>query len=195
MKKTTLIVLLGVFVLFTMFAGSVSLYADTTLSVPEVFQEYSEWCWAGATQGVLSHYGHYPSQCEIANYAWSTTRCCAGGRTFYSKVKGCNKANWFFGTDGSVEGILNNWGLGTSATATTLTWATCVQELDNSHPFVMRFGWTGGGGHFLVGYGYISAGSYLQYMDPWPGEGYTTSLYSYVVSSPEHTWTHSMTTY
>ncbi len=195
MKKTNLLVLLGLFVLFTLFGTAANLYADVTLSVPEVFQEYSDWCWAGSTQAALYHYGYYPSQCEIANYTWNTSRCCAGGSSFYARVKGCNKANWFSGTDGSVEGILNNWNVGTFASETTLTWAVCVQELDNGQPFMMRFGWTGGGGHFLVGYGYISSGSYLKYMDPWPGEGYTTSLYTYVVSSPDHDWTHSMTTY
>ncbi len=195
MKKTNLLAVLGLLVLFTFFGAAANLYADVTLPVPEVFQEYSQWCWAGSTKAALFHYGYYPSQCEIANYAWNTTRCCASGFDFYDKVKGCNKANWFFGTDGSVEGILNNWNVGTSASETTLSWATCVQELDNGQPFMMRFGWTGGGGHFLVGYGYISSGSYLKYMDPWPGEGYTTSLYTFVVSSPDHSWTHSMTTY
>jgi len=168
--------------------------ADVTLNVPEKIQEYSEWCWAGSTQAVIFYYGSTPNQCEIANYAWSSTRCCSVTGDFYAKIKGCNKANWFFGTDGSVEGILNNWGIGTTTTEDILSWNTCVQELDAGQPFVFRFGWTGGGGHFLVGYGYISTGSYLKYMDPWPGEGYTTSLYTFVVGSPDHDWTHSMTT-
>jgi hypothetical protein len=56
----------------------------------------------------------------------------------------------------------------------------------------MRFGWTSGGGHFLDGYGYDLNGQYLDYMDPWPGNGYTKSLYTWVASAADHTWTHSL---
>ncbi len=56
----------------------------------------------------------------------------------------------------------------------------------------MRFGWTSGGGHFLDGFGYDNDGQYLHYMDPWPGNGYTLSLYSWVVSSSNHNWTHTL---
>jgi PKD repeat protein len=56
----------------------------------------------------------------------------------------------------------------------------------------MRFGWTTGGGHFLVGYGYDQNGAYLDYMDPWPGRGDTKSLYSWVVHASDHDWTHTL---
>jgi hypothetical protein len=87
---------------------------------------------------------------------------------------------------------LENWGVSSTAEEDYRTWSECVQDLDGGDPIVMRFGWTSGGGHILVLYGYISNGSYLKYMDPWPGEGYTTSLYTYVVSSPDHDWTHTL---
>lgn len=171
------------------------LMADVTLSVPEKFQQYSNWCWAGTSEAVLNYYSQYPLQCEIANYAWNKNRCCDGPYSFYSSVKGCNKANFLYGTDGSIEGILGNWGVDSVGSDSALTWTESVDELDNGYPFVIRFGWSSGGGHFLVGYGYITTGSYLKYMDPWPGEGYTTSLYSWVYSADDHDWTHTLTTY
>jgi hypothetical protein len=195
MKQTRILSLVGILVVLGLIGATSLIYSDVTLSVPERFQEYSNWCWAGSSQAVLYYYTQYPSQCEIANYAWNTTKCCSGSDNFYDKVKGCNKANWLYGNDGSIQGILANWDVSSDGTDEPMTWSASVQELDNGNPFVMRFGWTSGGGHFLVTYGYITNGSYLKYMDPWPGEGYTTSLYSWVLSASDHDWTHTLTTY
>jgi len=174
---------------------SISLTADVTLNCPECIQEYSNWCWAGASQSTLYHYSQFPSQCEIANYAWSTTKCCEGSTDFYDRVKGCNKANFLYGNDGSIEGILSNWGVSSVGFDYPMTQVESFTELDNGFPFVMRWAWSSGGGHFLVGYGYITTGAYLHYMDPWPGEGLTTSLFSYVVTASDHDWTHTLQTY
>jgi hypothetical protein len=195
MKSKKIFIFSSILVLFLIMGSSRGLQGDTTLNVPECIQEYSNWCWAGSSQAVLAHYLQYPNQCEIANFAWNKSVCCNGSTDFYDRVYGCNRANFLYGSDGSIEGILGNWGVDSYGSDTYLSWAECVSELDNSYPFVMRFGWTTGGGHFLVAYGYISSGSYLKYMDPWPGEGYTTSLYTYVVSSTDHDWTHTLTTY
>lgn len=194
-KKNLSLIIVVILVALGLVGTTSVVSADVTLAVPECIQEYSNWCWAGSSQSVLDYYGQYPSQCEIANYAWSTSKCCTGSTNFYDRVKGCNKANWLYGNDGSIQGILANWGVDSTAGEYYLSWTECVTELDNGYPFVMRFGWTSGGGHFLVPYGYITSGSYLKYMDPWPGEGYTTSLYTYVVSSTDHDWTHTLTTY
>lgn len=194
-KKSILPVICTVLMLFGLFGVNSALLGDVTLSVPECIQQYSNWCWAGTSQAVLYYYGQYPSQCVIANFAWKSTRCCSGSTNFYDKVQGCNKANYLYGTSGSIQGIMANWGVDSVGDDSALTWTASVTELDNGHPFFMRWGWTSGGGHFLVPYGYITAGSYLKYMDPWPGEGYTTSLFSYVVSSSDHNWTHTLTTY
>jgi hypothetical protein len=194
-KKSILPLLSFVLLVFCFFGVTSSLLGDVTLAVPERIQQYSNWCWAGTSEAVLNYYGQYPSQCVIANFAWNTSKCCTGSTNFYDMVKGCNKANYLYGTSGSIEGIMAHWGVASVGTDNPLTWTQNVTELNNGHPYFMRWGWTGGGGHFLVPYGYITTGSYLQYMDPWPGEGYTTSLFSYVVSASDHDWTHTLTTY
>lgn len=187
--------LLMVIVMMICLAGVSSvLSADVTLAVPERFQEHSMWCWAGCSEATLEYYNQFPLQCEIANYAWNKTSCC-GDYDFYSSVKGCNKSNFLYGNDGSIQGILLHWGVDSVGMDVPLNWTESTSELDNGFPFVMRWGWTQGGGHFLVGFGYISDGSYLEYMDPWPGEGYTTSTFTYVVSAEDHDWTHTLTTY
>jgi len=192
MKQTQILSLVGIFMLLSLMGATSLLYSDVTLAVPEIFQEHSNWCWDASSQAALFYYGQYPSQCEIADYAWNTTRCCTVSGDFYASLKGCNKANWLYGTDGSTQGILANWGVSSTAVEDYRTWSECVQDLDNGSPVVMRWGWSSGGGHMLVLYGYISSGSYLKYVDPWPGEGYTTSLYTYVVSSEDHDWTHTL---
>jgi hypothetical protein len=96
-----------------------------------------------------------------------------------------------YGTSGGLQAILSHWGVNSNARAYALTFPTCVAEIEAGRPFVMRFGWASGGGHFLVNYGYDETG-YLDYMDPWPGHGYTRSLYSWVVSASDHDWTHTL---
>jgi hypothetical protein len=165
--------------------------ADEVLYAPESIQEHSQWCWAGSSQAVLQHFGTYVEQCEIANWAWGRTDCC-GNTDFDWDNTDCNYWNYMYGTSGSLQGILSNWGVGSDARAYALDQAVAVSEIDAGRPFVMRFGWTSGGGHFLAGYGYDQSGTYLDYMDPWPGNGYTKSLYTWVVSATGHAWSHTL---
>lgn len=195
-QKRNFVTFMGIFLAFFLLVGTTSiLESDVTLTVPERIQEFSNWCWAGTSEAVLNYYGETPSQCEIANFAWNTTKCCIASTNFYDRLKGCNKANFLYGGNGSIDAILANWGVDSVGTDVPMNWTDSISELDNDNPFFMRWGWSSGGGHFLVGYGYISSGSYLKYMDPWPGEGYTTSLFTYVVSASDHDWTHTLTTY
>ncbi len=127
----------------------------------------------------------------MANWAWSRSDCC--GNTTYNWSHPCNQPNSMFGTSGSLRGILNNWGVSSSELHRALTWSETVTEINARRPFVMRFGWTSGGGHFLNGYGYDDASpTYVHYMDPWPGNGYTKSTYSWTVRSTGHNWTHTL---
>src|SRR5438045_610305 len=76
--------------------------------VPEVYQEQDQWCWAGTTQAVISHYGKYVSQCSIAEYvrtvatwhSYGSTNCCVSGSG------GCNYWNYNWGYTGSIQDIL-----------------------------------------------------------------------------------------
>jgi hypothetical protein len=164
--------------------------ADTTIAVPNTPQEHSQWCWAGTSDAVLAYYEHVVGQGAIANWAWGRSDC--DGNTEFDWNNTCNRPNDMYGTSGSLQGILSHWGVTSNARAYALSQTTCVDEINAGRPFVMRFGWTKGGGHFLDGYGYDQDGIYLDYMDPWPGHGYTKSLYDWVVSASDHRWTHSL---
>jgi hypothetical protein len=77
------------------------------------------------------------------------------------------------------------------------SWSSVVWDINARRPFVMRYGWTNGGGHIMVGRGYQTyAGvNYLYIMDPWPGEGLTYRTYNSAVNAADHRWTHTQRMY
>ena len=165
--------------------------AAKVLDVPETIQEQNQWCWAGVSSATLTYYGQNISQCTIAEYTrthatfhnFGSVNCCQNAS------QGCNYWNYNYGYEGSIQRILQNWGVNNYVYGYALSQSEAASEINSNRPFIMRWGWTSGGGHFLVGHG-IENGM-LHYMDPWFGEGLKTSSYSWVVSASDHTWTHT----
>lgn len=163
------------------------------LRVPETIQEQDQWCWAGSSSCVLKYYGLNISQCTIAEYTrqvatwhnFGTVNCCV------DPLQGCNYWNYNWGCLGSIEDILHHWGVYNYGVEGVLGMPVCQVEFNAGHPFIFRWGWTGGGGHFLVGHGVDVNNSMLYYMDPWFNEGLHIASYSWVVQNSEHTWTHT----
>lgn len=160
------------------------------LNAPEIFQEQTQWCWAGCSQSTLAYYNTNVSQSEIADWAriqnnWGEDNCFTnpGGPI-------CNQPNLMWGSDGSFQAILENWGVESEARSFALSQQTISAEISAGRLFEIRWGWDSGGGHFLVGRGIDGDNVYI--MDPWPGNGYTIGTYDWVVSGGTHTWTHSL---
>jgi hypothetical protein len=133
-------------------------------------------------------------QCEIADYArtritwydFGNTPCCENASV------GCNYWNYNWGENGSIKDILVHFGeIYTNNLVRMLSKTEITEQISFNKPFIFRWGWTSGGGHFLVGQGLIDNNFY--YMDSWFGEGYSVSTYNYVCSSSNHTWTHTQT--
>lgn len=98
-----------------------------------------------------------------------------------------------YGTSGSLQGILTHWGISSTALANYLTYDATKTQLKSTYPVIMRFGWFGGGGHFLIIRGYNDAGNYLTYNDPWDGASHIAT-YAWVVHADyDHDWTHTLT--
>ncbi len=169
--------------------------ATTLLAFPEVIQEQSEWCWAGVTAAIFDYFGKGVQQCEIAEYTrtvapwhnFGSVNCCVNPNY------GCNYWNYNWSYAGSVEDILEsmqseinvqNYGL-----SRKMTMGEIEADLAVNRPFVIRWGWDNGGGHFLVGSGIN--GGYLHYMNPWQGEGNKIATYDWVSVGGGHTWTHT----
>lgn len=168
--------------LFPAFAGA------QMLGVPAVVQEQSEWCWAAVSSSILGYYKKPLSQCAIAEYArtkatwhdYGQVDCCK------SPSGACNYWNYNWGYPGSIQDILQTNGIENSGVPGVLTHAQVRTEVAARRPFVIRWAWTTGGGHFIVGTGLVD--STLYYMNPWPGEGAKIADYSWVASSSDHTW-------
>lgn len=162
------------------------------LNVSQVIQEQNQWCWAGVSACILDYYCTPTPQCVIAEYTrtvatwhdFGDTDCCV------DPSLGCNYGNYNWGVAGSIQDILvhfaniSNYGVGSSLTQVQVT-----SDIQNNRLFVIRWGWTSGGGHFIVGHGLV--GNNMYYMDPWYGEGLKIADYNWVVSGSDHTWTHT----
>lgn len=190
-QKSTLI---GIFIVCLVMVFPVGLDAvkpvtiGNSLSITKCTQEHSNWCWDAASQSVLFYFGPTPSQCEIANFAWKRSDCCGSNDFWWYHP--CNQGNYLYGSKGDCQDVLANWGVSSRGVNGYLTWSGVMSEIDNGFPFIMGWYWTGGGGHALVGHAYSVKKDVqnMSYMDPWPGEGFTTSTYAYVVSASDHVW-------
>lgn len=162
-----------------------------TLSVPLVTQEHSQWCWAGSSKAVLNYYSKTPSQCQIVNWAYGLNYAC--GNTTFNWNSNANQPNSMYGSSGSVQNILSHWGVPNNAYSVASSWNSVVSDINANRPFVIRYGWTNGGGHIMVGTGYetYNGTNYVYIMNPWPGEGNTYRTYSSAVSASDHRWTHT----
>jgi hypothetical protein len=173
------------FILFFTF-NSFSQY----LTVPQVIQEQDQWCWAGSSACVLGYYGITISQCTIAEYTrlnatwhnFGSVNCCT------DPSQGCNYWNYNWGYAGSMQDILRHWGVDNYG-ASFFSIPTIISELSAGRPFIFRWAWTSGGGHFLVGHGFSASDSMMSYMNPWFGEGLKIAKYSWILSSSDHKWT------
>ncbi len=168
---------------------SIQISTAQVLNVPVRTQEQDQWCWAGSTASTLAYYGHDIAQCTIAEYTrtvatwhdFGDVNCCV------DPSQGCNYWNYNWGYAGSMEDILSHWGVSSYGYGSSLTTGQMQTEFAAGRPFLFRWGWWTGGGHFLVGHGLV--GSSMYYMDPWFGEGAKIADYNWVVYGDNHTWT------
>ena len=149
------------------------------LAVPQRFQIYNQWCWAGVSEAILNYYGKYPTQQQIGNYG----------------TEGVNTWNWLWGetsnpTRRGVNLILQNWGVSSTYGGYAMSFSQVQNRINAGQPFVIRWWWTdtADSGHVVAGRGY--EGNNIYYMDPWDGDQIAT--YVWVVAGGGHQWTHSL---
>jgi hypothetical protein len=179
-------------VYFSLLISVSSITKAQVLNVPQVIQEQTQWCWAGCSKCILDYYGNQNAQCTIAEYArtvitWTsfgTMDCCV------DPSQGCNYWNYLWGSLGSIQDILIHFdSIQSYGINSTISQSQITTEISAGRPFVVRWGWASGGGHFVVGHGI--SGNDIYYMNPWFGEGLHVSTYNWLVTDSNHTWTHT----
>ncbi|MGH7958723.1 MAG: papain-like cysteine protease family protein [Opitutaceae bacterium] len=120
-------------------------------------QTQSNWCWA-ATSVSVSHFywtGSSWTQCQVASDELGRTDCCN------SPVPSPCNVPWF------LDRALTRTNNFVSITG-QITFAQVQAEIDAGRPVGARVGWSGGGGHFMVIYGYRTVGTtrYFDIADP-----------------------------
>jgi hypothetical protein len=145
-------------------------------------QTQSNWCWA-ATATSVSHFYWFLSnwtQCLVANAELNLKGCCK------SPVPGACNVPWF------LDRALTQTKNFVSITG-PITFQQVRTEIDAGRPVGARIGWSGGGGHFMVIYGYssIAGTDYLDIDDPIYGKSHLTVADFSSNYQGSGSWTHS----
>ena len=148
-------------------------------------QQQTNWCWAGVSTSVSKYYNRASgwTQCTVVNSALGQTTCCQSGGSSQ-----CNQP-WYL--DRALQ-ITGNY---TSMQAGSIPAAQLQGQSNGMHPTGIRIGWSGGGGHFIVGSGVSQNNSMVMVEDPWYGSSYIT--YSTLQNAYQGTgsWTHTYFTH
>jgi hypothetical protein len=188
MKKAALIINIILVMVFSPLSAQI-------LNVSRITQSQNQWCWAGCSACVLEFYGKLVTQCQIAEYtrtveqfsdiSFGNSNCC-------SSPASCNNWNYNWGGPGSIEDILVHFAnIPNNKIGSFISLSDITTSIQANRLFIIRWAWTTGGGHFVVGHGI--AGENIYYMNPWPGEGKKIATYDWIKTATDHSWTHTNT--
>jgi hypothetical protein len=167
-------------------------HADKTLGVPLYAQQTNMWCWAASGEMIMSFLGNDVAQCTQANNRFGVTDCCPVPPCINSgSHPSCVQGGW-------PQYNLYGFTFSSTSWGTALTWSQLKAQIDSNKPVGFSWGWTGGGGHYMVakGYSVVSGVDMVAINDPWPpasactktGGGVTKLItYSEYVSGADHT--------
>ena len=142
------------------------LFFSQSLAFNMQAQTQSNWCWA-ATARSVSHYYWFLSrwsQCNIACAELSLTTCCDA-----PVPDACNVSWWLAKALQRTQNFVSVTG--------PVDFAAVKTEIDAGRPVGARIGWSGGGGHFCVIYGYTAGlfgDNYFDIDDPIYGKSHLT---------------------
>jgi hypothetical protein len=181
--------------------------ADRVFKYPRIQQEKDNWCWDACSQWILGFHGVVMTQEEICKYGftdsvvrdqWNYIYCpTEAGEEIISYItyqpvvldtcygRGINQIIKHYGVPYKVKNDMTaNY---------ILTESEFKSEIDNGHPFVVRFNWDNGGGHFVVAMGYQNQLCWL--MNPWEDDGIQIYDYAWVCNNKNGALTHHVWDY
>lgn len=128
-------------------------------------QTQTNWCWAATSTSVSHFYWFFSSwtQCKLANAELGHSDCCDS-----PVPSDCNVA-WYL--DRALTRTNNFVSINGPS-----TFQQVKDEIDAGRPVGARIGWSGGGGHFMVIYGYsiVFGEEYFDIDDPIYGKSHLT---------------------
>ena len=162
-------------------------FASRQLAFSMQAQTQSNWCWAANATSVSHFYWWFWNswtQCRVANAELAHSDCCNS-----SVPSACN-VPWY------LDRALTRTDNFVSITAGQVGFAQVRAEIDAGRPVGVRIGWSGGGGHFMVIYGYSLVGrlEYLDIDDPIYGKSHLTAADFSSNYQGSGSWTHTYLT-
>jgi len=159
-----------------------TLFQSKQLDFTMQMQTQSNWCWAATSVSVSKFYWAFSPwvQCTVANAELGRTDSCN------APVPAACNVPWFL-----------DRALTRTANFVRISGAEAFQqvrdEIDAGRPVGARIGWSGGGGHFMVIYGYsVVAGTpYFDIDDPIYGKSHLTVADFSTSYQGSGTWTHT----
>jgi hypothetical protein len=129
------------------------LFVAKALPFTMQMQTQSNWCWAATASSVSHYFWRWStwSQCRIANAELGHTDCCQ------STVPAPCNVPWYL--DRALTRTRNFVSIQGPA-----AFSLVRAEINAGRPVGARIGWSGGGGHFMVIYGYSLIGG-VEYVD------------------------------
>ena len=145
-------------------------------------QTQSNWCWAATATSVSHYFWRWSTwtQCRVANAELGHTDCC------HSPVPADCNVPWY------LDRALTRTRNFVSITG-PVGFEQVRDQIDRGRPVGARIGWSGGGGHFMVIYGYslIGGGEYFDIDDPIYGKSHIPVSEFSSSYQGSGTWTHT----
>jgi hypothetical protein len=158
------------------------LFASKQLAFNMQAQTQSNWCWAATATSVSHFYWLWSTwtQCAVANNELGRSDCCN------STVPSACNVPWYL--DKALTRTRNFVSVMGPA-----TFQQVRDEIDAGRPVGARVGWSGGGGHFMVIYGYsfVVGTQYFDIDDPIYGKSHLSVSDFSSNYQGSGTWTHT----
>lgn len=158
------------------------LFLSKQLAFDMQAQTQSNWCWAATATSVSHFYWFWSTwtQCRVANGELGLSDCCN------STVPSACNVPWFL--DRALTRTNNFVSIMGQA-----SFQQVRDEIDAGRAVGARIGWTGGGGHFMVIYGYsfVAGVEYFDIDDPIYGKSHLTASDFASNYQGSGTWTHT----
>lgn len=159
-----------------------TLFVQKQLPFTMQAQTQSNWCWAATAVSVSRYFWRWSTwtQCRVANAELALNGCCG------SPVPSPCNVPWYL--DRSLTRTQN---------FVSITGAVGFEqvraEINAGRPVGARIGWSGGGGHFMVIYGYsmIGGGEFLDIDDPIYGKSHIPVSEFATSYQGSGSWTHT----